>query len=118
MKFLIQFLVILLFSFLGELLHALLPLPIPSSIYGIALLFGALCLHWVKVSQVREVSTFLIAIMPVMFIPAAVGLVDSWQVLASHWLQYIILIVVTTVVVMGCAGLVTQTIRQWQGKKR
>ena len=35
MKHLRQFLIILLFSFLGEGLKALLPLPVPASIYGI-----------------------------------------------------------------------------------
>ena len=71
MKFITQFLLILAFSFAGELLHWLLPLPVPASIHGIALLFAALLKGWVRVSDVREVSTFLIAVMPVMFIPAA-----------------------------------------------
>lgn len=38
------------------------------------LLFVALELKWVKVSDIRETSTFLIAVMPIMFIPAAVGI--------------------------------------------
>ena len=41
MKYIKQFFIILLISFLGEALHALLPLPIPASIYGIVLLFAA-----------------------------------------------------------------------------
>ena len=56
MKFITQFLLILAFSFAGELLHWLLPLPVPASIYGIALLFAALLKGWVRVSDVREVS--------------------------------------------------------------
>lgn len=54
MKFLIQFMIIIAFSFLGELLHYFLPLPIPASIYGIVLLFVALELKWVKVKDIRE----------------------------------------------------------------
>ena len=77
MKYITQFLIILAFSFAGEALHAMLPLPIPASIYGIVMLFVALQMKWVKVKDVREVSTFLIAVMPVMFIPAAVGLVTQ-----------------------------------------
>lgn len=42
MKHLRQFLIILFFSFLGEGLKALLPLPVPASIYGLVLLFAAL----------------------------------------------------------------------------
>ena len=110
MKFLIQFLIIIAFSFAGELLHFLLPLPIPASIYGIILLFVALELKLIKVKDIRETSGFLIAVMPVMFIPAAVGLIDSWQAIASAWLQYIVVTVVSTFVVMGVSGWITQAV--------
>ena len=110
MKFLIQFLIIIAFSFAGELLHLLLPLPIPASIYGIILLFAALELKWIKVKDIRETSSFLIAVMPVMFIPAAVGLIDSWQAIGNSWLQYIIVTVVSTFIVMGVSGWITQMV--------
>ena len=117
MKYLIQFLIIIAFSFLGELLHFSLPLPIPASIYGIILLFMALELKWVKVKDIRETSAFLIAIMPVMFIPAAVGLIDSWQSIGNAWLQYIVVTVVSTFVVMGASGWITQVVIR-RGKKK
>ncbi len=111
--FIKQFIYIIAFTFIGELLHFLIPLPIPASIYGIVLLFIALMKKWVKVSDIRETSTFLIAIMPVMFIPAAVGLIDSWQDVQSNFLKFAIVTVVSTFVVMGVAGYITQlTIRK------
>lgn len=112
MKFLIQFMIIIAFSFLGELLHYILPLPIPASIYGIVLLFVALELKWVKVKDIRETSSFLIAVMPVMFIPAAVGLIDSWKSIGNSWLEYIIVTILTTFVVMGVSGWITQFVIQ------
>ncbi len=118
MKFLIQFLIIIAFSFAGELLHYLLPLPIPASIYGIVLLFVALELKLIKVKHIRETSSFLIAIMPVMFIPAAVGLIDSWQSIASAWLQYIVVTVVSTFVVMGASGWFTQFVIRKKERRR
>lgn len=112
MKFLIQFMIIIAFSFLGELLHYILPLPIPASIYGIVLLFVALELKWVKVKDIRETSSFLIAVMPVMFIPAAVGLIDSWKSIGNSWLEYVIVTVLTTFIVMGVSGWITQFVIQ------
>lgn len=118
MKYLIQFLIIIAFSFMGELLHYCLPLPIPASIYGIVLLFAALELKWVKVKDIRETSGFLIAVMPVMFIPAAVGLIDSWRSIGNAWLAYIVVTVVSTFVVMAVSGWVTQyVIRSNKSKK-
>ena len=107
MKYVIQFMIIIGFSFIGEFLHYILPLPIPASIYGIVLLFAALEFKILKVNDIREVSSFLIAVMPMMFIPA-VGLVNSWDIISSSLLKYIIVTFVTTFVVMGVSGLVTQ----------
>lgn len=117
MKYVIQFLIIIAFSFVGELLHFLLPLPIPASIYGIVLLFAALELRLIRVKHIREVSGFLIAVMPVMFIPAAVGLMDSWGAIGRRWAEYVTVMVVTTFVVMAVAGYATQLFIKKGGRK-
>lgn len=117
MKYVIQFLIIAAFAFIGELLHWFIPLPIPASIYGIVLLFIALELKWVKVSDIREVSTFLIAVMPIMFIPAAAGLMESWGAVKSSVWEYALITIVSTFVVMGFSGAVTQFVI-WRGKKK
>lgn len=116
MKYVIQFLIIAAFAFIGELLHWFIPLPIPASIYGIVLLFIALELKWVKVSDIREVSSFLIAVMPIMFIPAAAGLMESWGAVKSSVWEYTLITIVSTFVVMGVSGAVTQFVI-WRGKK-
>lgn len=116
MKYVIQFLIIAAFAFIGELLHWFIPLPIPASIYGIVLLFIALELKWVKVSDIREVSSFLIAVMPIMFIPAAAGLMESWSAVKSSVWEYALITIVSTFVVMGVSGAVTQFVI-WRGKK-
>lgn len=118
MRLLKQFLIIIAFSFAGEGLHAILPLPIPASIYGIVLLFTALEMKWVKVSDIDKTCGFLIEIMPIMFIPAAVGLLKSWDVVKDSIVAYAVVTVVTTVVVMYAAGAVSQAIiRRSKNKK-
>ena len=106
MKHLRQFLIILLFSFLGEGLKALLPLPVPASIYGLVLLFAALELGIIKLSAVEDAGKFLIEIMPVMFIPA--GAVESWSALKPICVQVVVIMFVSTIVVMVISGRVTQ----------
>lgn len=110
MKYLKQFFLIILISFIGEILHAVIPLPIPASIYGIVLLFTGLMTHIVPPEAVRDVGTFLIEIMPVMFVPAAVGLIESWNFLSDKLLSYVIIIFATTFVVMAVTGIVTQKV--------
>ena len=117
MKYLRQTVIILAFSFVGEVLSLLIPLPIPGSIYGIVLLFLALETKLVKLSSVKDVSDFLISFMPVMFIPAATGLMASWGILKANALAYVVILAVTTVVVMAASGVVTQWIIRRKGGK-
>ena len=61
-----------------------------------------------KLDQVKETADFLIEIMPVMFIPAAVGLLDSWSALQPIWFPVVVITILTTVIVMAATGRVTQ----------
>lgn len=110
MKWIKQFGIILAVSFIGELLGNWIPLPIPASIYGIILLFLCLKLHLIPFDDVHETGDFLIEIMPLMFIPAAVGLLESWDIIRPSWIKYILITVSTTFIVMVAAGLVTQAV--------
>ena len=63
-KYIFQFARILAFCFLGEILHAVLPLPVPASVYGLVLLLMALNFKLVKLEDVKEVGTYLTGIFP------------------------------------------------------
>ena len=110
MKYLKQLLIIIAVSLMGELLHELLPLPVPASIYGIVGMFLLLCTGVLRTEHIKETSSFLIEIMPVMFIPAAVGLLNSWDILKAHWLPYLTVTLVSTILVMAISGLLTQAV--------
>lgn len=110
MKYLKQFLIILIISLIGEVLNKLLPLPVPASIYGMVILFAGLLTGVIKLESVKEAGSFLIEIMPVMFIPAGVGLISSWINLKPIIIPVCIITVVTIFTVMGVSGHVTQFI--------
>ena len=103
-----QFTIIIALSFIGEVLHALIPFPIPASIYGILLLFLLLEQKTLQVDDVKEVADFLIFIMPLLFIPAAVGLIDAWNELRSSLTAYVTIIIAVTLIVMVATGRITQ----------
>lgn len=113
MKYLKQFLLILCITFVGELVKYVLPLPIPASIYGMVILFVGLMTGHIKLSSVKEVGKFLIEIMPVMFIPAGVGLMVSWNVLKP----LLILVGIITFVSFVAVAVATGKTAQWMIKK-
>lgn len=117
MKYLKQFEIIMCISFIGEVLNNIIPLPIPASIYGIVILFLCLELKIIKVEWVKETSKFLIEIMPIMFVPAAVGLIETWGLLKSSLVPYIVITFVGTFVVMIISGWITQLAIHFRRKK-
>lgn len=113
MKYFRQFFLILAISFAGEILHMVLPLPVPASIYGLVLMLLALVTGIVKIEQVKDTAVFLIEIMPVMFIPAGVGLMVSWNVLKPLLIPVGIITFVSFVAVAVATGKTAQ----WMIKK-
>ena len=110
MRYLFQFGRILAFCFTGEVLHAVLPLPVPASVYGLLLLLLALCSGIVRPEQVRETGLFLTGIFPLLFVPAAAGVMELWAELGIMLLPAVIAIVPVTVLVFAAAGRTTQAL--------
>ncbi|MCI8516195.1 MAG: CidA/LrgA family protein [Hungatella sp.] len=102
----------------GELLHVLLPLPIPSGVYGLFLLLAGLCTGAVKLSQVEETGNFLLDIMPLMFIPVTVGMMENYDALRAVAVPVAVICAVSTVMVMVTTGKVTEFLIGRRGGKR
>ena len=116
MRYLFQSGRILAFCFAGEVLHAVLPLPVPASVYGLLLLLLALCFGIVRPEQVRETGLFLTGIFPLLFVPAAAGVMELWAELGVMLLPAVIAIVPVTVLVFAAAGRTTQALIHWKEK--
>ena len=116
MKYVYQFGIILAISFAGEVLHALIPLPVPASIYGLILMLVMLMSGILKLERVKAAAHFLIDIMPMMFIPAAVGLMESWDVIAPKIVPYIAVTIISLIVVMAATGRAVQAMIRRGGK--
>jgi len=108
MKYLLQFTLLCIISFISELIAGLLPIPIPSSIYGLLLLLILLHAGIIRLKQIEAVADFLLAIMPVMFVPVTVGLMTKWGVLKDNLVGMIIIIVVSATLVIAVTGLLLQ----------
>lgn len=108
MKYIRQILLILLFSFLGELLHQIIPMPIPASIYGMVLLFAALSLRILRPEHIKDAADFLVSVLPVLFVAPVVSLMDCWDVLKPRLVPILVILVVTTALCFAISGLVPQ----------
>jgi holin-like protein len=105
-----QIAIILLISFIGEVLNKLLDLPIPASIYGLIIMLICLETKIIKIEKIEKVANLLLELMPIMFIPASVGIIAVGNEVKNIVLPISIIIFLTTIIVMVTTGKVTQFI--------
>ena len=108
MKYFRQFGIIMMITCIAEGIKYFVHLPIPSSVYGLCLMMLCLMTKVVKLGAVEDAAVFLIEIMPVMFIPAGVGLLTSVNELKGMLLPVLVITPVSTIVVMVISGRITQ----------
>lgn len=116
MKYVFQFLRIIGVCFIGEVLAEALPLPIPASVYGLVLMLVMLRTGLYRLEQVRETGMFFVSILTIFFIPAAVGVMEQWDVLVAIIFPCVIATLLITALVMGVTGRFTQWIHRFGDK--
>lgn len=117
MKYIKQFLIIIFISLLGELLNLLLPLPVPATVWGMCLMFAALCTGIVKLDAVEETANFFVSIIAMLFIPYGVSLMANFDLLADYAWQ---IVIITFASFFGCfiaAGKTVDFIIDMKGRK-
>lgn len=117
MKYVKQLMIILAISFVGEMLNKLIPLPVPSGVYGLFLMVLLLCSKRLKLEDVEAVGNFMLEIMPIMFIPACVGIMESYKDVESVIIPISFICVISTIAVMAVAGWISQWIIKMERKE-
>ncbi len=103
-----ELMIILAIYALAEALSYLLETSFPGSVIGMLLLLAALHLKWIRVDDIRYVSSFLLGYMPLFFIPAGVSVMASYTLMEGFYLPVIVLTLVSTMVVMAVTGRLVQ----------
>ncbi|WP_058304628.1 CidA/LrgA family protein [Gorillibacterium timonense] len=105
---LLQVAALALFSYIGNLLTALLHLPIPGTLIAILLVFLLLSTGVIKLSWLEAGADFLIANLVLFFIPSAVVLMKHTEYLQTNAVGILLVVVVGTFVIMAISGTLTE----------
>jgi holin-like protein len=97
---------------MGEGVAYLLDTAFPGSVIGMLLLLSALHLKWIKVDDIRFISSFLLGYMPLFFIPAAVSIMVSYTLMDGFYLQITLITLISTLLVMAVTGHIVQYLVQ------
>lgn len=117
MKYVKEIVIIFGITMVGELLNRWIPLPVPAGVYGLFILLALLCSGRLKVSDVSAVGNLLLDLMPLMFIPAAVGLLEKFGMLRAVLVPVLVITVLSTFIVMTVTGKVTEAVLHHQKKE-
>ena len=91
-------------SLAGELLHKIIPYPIPAGVYGLVIMLLLLICHVINPNQIKKSANFLIESLPLLFVPATVSVINDWGTLKQVMLPFFITVVLITSAVMGITG--------------
>ena len=70
-----------------------------------------------KLSQVKDASDFFISIMPILYVPACVRILEYWGVISQNITVIVTIIVVSTFLVFAVSALVSQRLLKKKGGK-
>ncbi|WP_442870400.1 CidA/LrgA family protein [Aneurinibacillus sp. Ricciae_BoGa-3] len=83
-------------------------MPIPGSIIGLMVLFMALILNICPLQWIETGAGFLLKYLPMVFIPATVGVMNYTPIFAGHGVVLLLIVAISTVIVMISAGYTSQ----------
>lgn len=118
MKYLKEIVIIFGITVAGEVLNAVLPLPVPAGVYGLFLLLCLLCSGKLRLSDIESTGNLLLELMPLMFIPAAAGISEQAQALKAVLVPVLCITVFSTFFVMAVTGKTTEWILKRQRRRK
>jgi holin-like protein len=104
------FLILIALFFTGEGISRFFGLFLPGGVIGMVLLAGLLFSRLLEISQVEDAAQFLLDNMSLFFVPAGVGLLVYFDLIASYWLAIFLITVASFLAVMAATGITVQAI--------
>ena len=90
----------------GEAIHRLTGLPLPGSVIGLVLLLAWLAAVPRERPTLQAVSGWLTAHLSIMFVPAAVGLIEEGRPLSRYGVGIVVATAISTLLTMAVTALV------------
>ncbi len=117
LKLLRELCIILIISFIGNVINKVLKLSIPGNVIGIFILLAILCLGVIKVEDIEHVSSFLLKNLAFFFVPAAVQLMTCFKTISKVVFPILAVLVISSIIVIVVTALTVRIIKKRQDIK-
>lgn len=116
-RIIVQLALLYVISFIGGVLHNLLHIPLPGSIIGLVLLFIGLSVKVIPAKWMEDGAGFILAYLPLFFIPATVGVINYPSLLSWSGALLLVVVVISTMITMVAAGTMSQVLEKQRLKR-
>ncbi|MED4268783.1 CidA/LrgA family holin-like protein [Geobacillus stearothermophilus] len=117
-QIIIQIFILYGFSFIGEMIHRTLHLLIPGNVLGLLLLLLCLSLKLFKLDWIEQGAGFLIAFMPLLFVPATIGIMNYPSLLSKQGVLLFFIVFISTIMTVVAAGHASQLLEKSRQKRK
>lgn len=107
-KVIVQIALLYCFYLLGSYIQTTFNLFIPGSVIGLILLFILLVTNVLKGSWIEKGARFMTNHLVLFFIPPTVGIMHYFHVFSGKGFLLIIITIISTIIVIGLSGLVSE----------
>lgn len=114
MNFIQGITILLVFQLTGEVVCQLSGLPIPGPVAGMVFLFGWLCISKKGTPHsVQSAATAILSHLSLLFIPAGVGVMVYFDLIAREWFAIVATLVISTTLTMFVSAFVMSRSRRF-----
>ncbi|WP_042347141.1 CidA/LrgA family protein [Bacillus massiliigorillae] len=121
-KIIVQIAILYVFLFIGNAMHTYAHIPLPGSIIGLLLLFLVLSLNILSVKWIERGAGFLLAFLPLLFVPTLVGIIKYPDLFYGKGLLVLLVVIISTLMTIVSAGKISQFVehktKQREEKKK
>ena len=104
LQLVLGFCIIMLFLSIAKMITVYFVSTFPASILGMLMLFVALSLGLIKLSWIEFTGNLVMKYLALLFIPIGVGLINYFELIATHWLVIIFSLFFTTLLTLFMVG--------------
>lgn len=96
----------------GNIISKIIPIMIPGSIIGLLLLFFLLAFQLIPTCWIKNSCNLFMRYMTVLFIPAAMGIMDNYSLLLENWIPIIFSTVGGSLIVLIFTAFLTENFQK------
>ncbi|WP_296140752.1 CidA/LrgA family protein [uncultured Anaerococcus sp.] len=112
MKILKEFVILCACLLIGSILKYLIPLPIPDTIYGMAILFILFITKKIKTDDVRRASNVILDNMSFLFVPVGVGIIENFDLFTQNFVAMFVVTIIACTVAMAVTMIVVEFVQK------